>query len=62
MELESNGVFDLPVELILHKVRTIGLNGNSGSVLLFSDLEQIEGMTITIVNSEHPTCLKRARQ
>ena len=27
LELESNGVFELPVETVLHNARTIGKNG-----------------------------------
>ena len=29
-ELESNGVFELPVEIVPHNARTIGKNCNSG--------------------------------
>ena len=30
LELESNGVFGLPVEIVPHNARTTGKNGNSG--------------------------------
>ena len=62
LELESNGVFDLPVESVLHNARTTGKNGNSGLNSSLSELEQIEDMTIVIASSEHLQCLKRARQ
>ena len=56
LEQESNGVFELPVEIVLGNVRTTSLNSS------LSELEQIKDMTITIANSEHLQCLKRARQ
>ena len=61
LELESNGVFEFLVEIVLHNARTTGKNGNSGLNSSFSELEQIEGMTITIAKPEHPKCLKCAR-
>ena len=56
LELESNGVFELPVEIVLAYVRTASVNSS------LSKLERIEDMTITIANSKHLQCLKRARQ
>ena len=55
LELESNRVFALPVEIVPHNARTIGENSNSGSYSL-SELEQIEDMTITIAGSEYTRC------
>ena len=59
LELESNGVFELPVEIVLHNARTTGKNGNSGLNSSLSELEQIEDMTITIAKSDHPKCTVR---
>ena len=58
LELESNGVFELPVEIVLHDARTTGKSGNSGLSSSLSELEQIEGMTIKIASSEHPKCVE----
>ena len=54
LELESDGVFELLVEIALRDVLTTGL------ISSLSELEQIEDATITIANSER--CLERARQ
>ena len=56
LELESNGVFELPVEIVLGNVRTTSFNSS------LSELERIEDMTITVAKSEHLQCLMRARQ
>ena len=42
MELESGGVFELLVELVLQNDRTIGRYGNSSLLSSLSELEQIE--------------------
>ena len=60
LELESNGVFELPGEIVLHSARTTGKNGNSGLNSSLSELEQTEGMTIASPSSEHPKRLKCA--
>ena len=60
LELESNGVFELPVKIVLHNARTTGKNGKTDLNSSLSELEQIEGMTIAIASSEHPKCLKCA--
>ena len=62
LEPESNGVFELPVEIVPHNARTTGEKGKIGLVSSLSKLGQIEGMVITIANSEYMRCLKRARQ
>ena len=62
LELELNGVFELPVEIVPHSARTTEKNGGSGLVSSLLELEQIEDMTSTVANSEHRKCLKRARQ
>ena len=56
--LESNRVFELPVEIVLHNAWTTGKNGNSCLNSSLSELEQIEGMTIAIASSKHPKRLK----
>ena len=61
LELEPNGVFELPVEIVPHIARTTGKNCNSGLLSSLSELEQIEHMTVKIAKSEHTECLKRAR-
>ena len=61
LELDSNGVLELPVDIVLHNARTTGKNGKSSVFSSLSELEQIENMMITIANSEHMRCLKRAR-
>ena len=38
LELESNGVFELPVEIVPHNARTTGKNGNSTVVSSLSEL------------------------
>ena len=62
LELDSNGVFEWPVEIVPLNARTIGKNGNSGLHSSLSELEQIDDMTITIANSGRLKCLKRGRQ
>ena len=62
LELEPNGVFELPVEIVPHNARTTGKNGSSGLASSLSELGQIEGMVITIANSKYMRCLKRARK
>ena len=42
MELESGGVFELLVEIVLHNDWTMGKNNNSSLFSSFSELEQIE--------------------
>ena len=59
LELESSGVFELLVEIVLHNARMTAKNGNSGLNSSLSELEQIEDMTITIAKSTK--CLKCAR-
>ena len=54
LELESNGFFEWPVEIVLGNARTTSLNSS------LPELERIEDMTITIANSEHLQCLKHA--
>ena len=62
LDLQSDGVFELPVEIVLQNARTTGTNGKSGLFSSLSELEQIVDMMITIANSEYMRCLKRARQ
>ena len=64
LDLQSNGVFELPVEIVLRNARTTGTNGMHVRFVLitFSELEQIEEMMITLANSEYVSCLKRAKQ
>ena len=56
LEQESNGVFELPVEIVLINVRTTSLSSS------LSELVPIEDTTITIANSEHLQCLKPCRK
>ena len=62
LELEPNGVIELPVQIVPHNARTAGRKDESGLVSSLSELGQIEGMMITIANSEYVRCLKRAIQ
>ena len=58
MDLESNGVFELPVEIVPHNARATGWKGNSGLVSSPSELEQIGDMTIATANSEYTGVLE----
>ena len=62
VELESNGVFELPVESVPHNAQTTGTSGNAGLNSSLSELDQIQVMMCTIANSEYLRCLQRARQ
>ena len=56
LELESNGFFEWPVEIVLGNARTTSLNSP------LPEVERIEDMTFTVANSEHLQCLKHAGQ
>ena len=60
LKLESNRALELPVEIVLHNVRTIRENAKFGFVSSLSELEQFEGMMITIANSKYVRCMKCA--
>ena len=60
LELESNGVFEWLVEIVLHNAGTTGKHGNSGLYSTLSELEQIKYMMSTIANSGYTRCLKCA--
>ena len=50
LELEPNGVVELPVDTVPHDAQTVGGKGKMGSVSSLSELAQIEGTVVTIVN------------
>ena len=52
LEPVSNGVFQLPVNLVVHNARTPGKNDNSGLFSSLSDVEQIEGRMVAIASSK----------
>ena len=50
LELEPNGVVELPVDTVPHDAQTVGGKGKMGSVSSLSELAQIEGTVVTIAN------------